>query len=519
MRKISQITPDEDTPLLLSWHRGDLSAFETLIWKYQTRIFNLAHLLTGVQKTAAEVTENAFIAAYRNIRSLKSTGRFSSWLVAITLKECRELATYRGEESDLPKDPEPELADEDNYSAALHKKLELCIRELPVELSEPILLRYVRGYSLDRVEEILQISGDLLLSRLFEAQETLACWLKSDTEDPAELSALKKAVSSVHPEIRRNFSAYLDGTTEGDEKELTKAHLKSCGSCREALAELEWMVEDIKSIPDIEPPLGLAARILLKVRDFPAPKPVLRTGPSQLKIQVVLATLFIAFVGAVAYFWQSRSLPLSEPPRNQQRPVPSPAVEQKVEPAETGLTSILKGVFRGNVTPPTKSPGSENTSRPSLPLPPLSPPDGASQTAPAIKPLLPAVDGQGESGQKEEKPEAHSPLLQEWGDSPPPSNLPQKKVSLPRVRAEELAIVLHSADSVAAAHDIEKAITASGGKVNGRAYSGGTDIIYTRVEVDRFFDLMGRLGKIGKIQELPQLPEGAEGAVDLVIRW
>ena len=520
MRKFSQFTPDEDTPLLLSWYRGDLSAFETLLWKYQKRVFNLALLLTGVQKTAAEVAENAFIAAYQNIRLLKSTGRFSSWLAAITLKACRELADYRGEESEPPADPDPALDEEDNYTAALHKKLELCIRELPVELSEPILLRYVRGYSLDRVEEILQISGDLLLSRLFEAQETLACWLKSGTEDPDELSALKTAVSSMHPEIRRNFSAYLDNSTEGDDKELTKEHLKSCGSCREALAELEWMVTDIKSIPDVEPPPWLAASILEKVRNFPT-KPAVVEGPSLLKIQIALAALFIAIIGAAAYLWLSRSLPLplAEPQPNQNQPVPSPAVEQKVAPTGTGLTSILKGVFRGDVTTPPSSPGSEKASGPSLPLPALPPSDRASPAVPSIKPLLPAAAGQGEPGQKGEYFEAHSPVLQEWGDSPPQGSAPQKKAPPPRARAEELAVVLQSADPVAAAHDIERAVTASGGKVNGRAYSGSSDIIYTRVEVDRFFDLMGRLGKIGKIQELPQLPEGAEGAVDLVIRW
>lgn len=521
MRKFSQATSDEDAPLLLSWHRGDLTSFETLIWKYQKRVFNLALLLTGSEKTAGEVTENSFVAAYQNIRSLKSTGRFSSWLIAIALRECRELAAYRGEEAGTPENPEEELIDD--YSTALYRKLVLCIRELPVELSEPILLRYVRGYPLDRVEEILQISGDLLLSRLFEAQETLACWLRSDTEDPAELSALKATVSSIHPEVRRNFSAYLDGSAEGDDKELIKAHLKSCGSCREALAELEWMVEDIKRIPDVEPPAGMSARILQKVKELPAPKPVMAKEPPVLKIRIALAAIFFVAAGAALYFWQNGSLPLAEPPADQQRPALPAVVEQKPPPAATGLTSILKGMFREDVTTSANPPDAENAARPSLPLPllpPLSPSAGTSQSTPdAVKPQLPAAAGQGESGQKVEKPEAHLPLLQEWGDAPPPVNVPQKKAPLSRVRADELAVVLQIEDAAGAAQSIEKAVTAGGGQVNGRAYSGGSDIIYSRVEVDRFFDLMGRLGKIGKIQELPQLPEGAEGAVDLVIRW
>jgi len=514
MRKLSQFTPDEDAPLLLAWYRGDLSAFETLIWKYQRRIFNLALLLTGAQKTACEIAENSFITAYQNIRSLKSTGRFSSWLVATALKECRKLADYPGEEPEPPAAPAPEIDEEENnYSAAVHRKLELCIRELPVELSELILLRYVRGYSLDKVEEILQISGELLLSRLFEAQETLACWLKSGTENPAELSALKTAVNAIHPEIRKNFSAYLDNSTESAEKELTKEHLKSCGSCREALAELEWMVEDIKSIPDVEPPHWLAAAILKKVKVSPA-EPAIVPDKSGLKVAIAVAAVFIAIVAASAYFMQNRSVPLGEPLPSVKQTVSSPAVGQK----DAEATSP-KGVLRGNVTTPPASPETEATSRPSVPLPPLLPQGGTPQAAPSMKQPLPAAAGQSEQLAKRGKSELLTPPLEEWGD-PPPQNAPsQKKAPLPRVRGGELAVVLTSADPVAAAHDIETAVTAIGGKVNGRAYSGNTSIIYTSVEVDRFFGLMSRLEKIGRLQELPHLPEEAEGTVDLVIKW
>lgn len=518
MRKFSQFIPDEDAPLLLSLHRGDLSAFETLVWKYQKRVFNLALLLTGVQKTACEVAENSFVTAYQNIRSLKSTARFSSWLAALALKECRELNDYRDEEPESPPDLDLNPDDGGSYSAALHKKLELCIRELPFELSELILLRYVRGYSLDRIEEILQINGDLLLSRLFEAQLTLACWLKSDTENPAELSVMKAAGSSIHTEIRRNFSAYLDNSTEDDEKELTKSHLKSCGSCREALAELEWMVEDIKSIPDVEPPHWLASSIMQKVKSTPQ-KTAELNAPSHLKIQMTVAALFIVIIGASSYLLLKRSEPETEIPGSGNLPTSAPSDGQKVAPTGTGFTSLLKGVFKGAVTNTGSSSKPETAPRASVPLPAALPFEPPSQAAPSITPAQPAVAGKSEQIQKREKSDVMLPLPNEWGDPPPQSRAPQKKAPLARARGGEIAVVLTTADPVAAAHDIESAVSSIGGKVNGRAYSGGADILYTRVEVDRFFDLMSRLGKIGRIQELPQLPEGAEGDLELIIRW
>ena len=520
MKKFSQTTPDEDSPLLLSWYRGDFSAFETLIWKYQKRVFNLALLLTGVEKSACEVVEHSFVSAYQNIRSLKSTGRFSSWLIALALKECRDLNNYRGEESGAKAEPEVNLDDESSYAAALHKKLELCIRALPAELSEAILLRYVRGFSLDRVEEILQISGEMVLSRLFEAQETLACWLRSDTDDPAELAAMKTAVSSIHPEIRRNFSAYLDSSVEGVEKELTKEHLKSCGSCREALAELEWMVEDIKSIPDVEPPPWLAQSIIDKVQSSPA-RPAKVKAPADLKIQIAVASLFIAVVVIASYLVQSKPEAEPEPQRSENQPVSPPPGVQKTAPSGSRSITMPQGEFRG-AAPMTadKPPSAEKSARPpSFPLPAELPAERTSRSAPSLKPALPVTGATSDQLQKMERPRAMQPGLEEWGDPLPQTRPLPKKAPQPGAHGGEIAVLLSTVDAVAAAHDIESAVAAIGGKINGRAYSGGNDILYVRVEVEKFFELMKRLGKIGRIQELPSLPEGAEGALDLVIRW
>lgn len=518
MRKSRQFTPDEDAPLLLSWHRGDISAFETLTWKYLKRIFNLALLLTGVQKVACEITENSFLTAFRDIKSLKSSVRFSAWLVAIALKECRELNDYRAEGTEFSADPDMTLSAESTYSTAMHKKLELCIRALPVELGELILLRYVRGYSLEKIEEILQINGELLLSRLFEAQETLACWLKSDTESPAEFSGMKTDGSSTHAEIRRNFSAYLDNSTDGDEKMLTKAHLKSCGSCREALAELEWMIEDIKSLPDVEPPGWLAAAVMDKIKNSPANPPAVKTT-SPLLIQTAAAALLMAFIAASAYLLLNKSEPALELPPSVNLTESAPPAEKKLDAGGTEFSPLNKGAFKGAVTRSDSSPAVETTSKPSLPLPAALPLEPQSQAAPTSKPAPPAVTGRSEQNQRREKAEVTPSLLPDWGEPPLQSRTPQKKTPLPRSRTGEIAVLLTTADPVAAGHDIESAVTSLGGNVRGRAYSSGHDILYTRIEVEKFFDLMGRLEKIGRLQELPQLPEGAEGAVDLTIRW
>ncbi len=518
MRNFRHFTPDEDAPLLISWHRGDLSAFETLIWKYQKRIFNLTLLLTGAQKSACEATENSFLTAFQNIRTQKGSVRFSSWLVTIALNECREFNDYRPEGSDFQAGLAEPTPDESNYSAAMNKKLALCIRALPVELGELILLRYVRGYSLERIEEILKISGELLLARLFEAQCTLAIWLKSTTDNPEEFSVMKTDDAVIHPEIQRNFSAYLDSSIKSDEKEHIKNHLKNCGSCRKALAELEWMIEDIKSLPDAEPPHWLAAVIMQKVKSTPG-KTVRVQAPSQLRIMITVAILLTSFIGISSYLLLIKSKSDSVLPRNLSQPTQPLSAEKRPEQIGSDFTALFKGVFKGSFN------RADTVSKPdtvvsNVPLPPaILPSEPAPQAAITSKlpPLIPT--SKIDSVQKNEKVGAPPTVLPEWGDAPAPSRSQLNKVPLPRTRSGELAVALKTVDPVAAGHDIENAVTSLGGKVNGRAYNGGNDLLYTRVEVDRFFELMSRLEKIGVIQELPQLPDGAEGALELTIRW
>ncbi|HXC94031.1 MAG TPA: zf-HC2 domain-containing protein [Geobacteraceae bacterium] len=515
MSKIQLFTPDEDSQLLLSWHRGDLSAFETLVWKYQKRIFNLAILLTGDLEAAATATENSFLTAYQDIRSLTGKSRFSTWLVAITLKECRNLNYFRAAES--PPSEIPALAglqdviDSINPSAMM-KKLAFCLKDLSVELTEVILLRYVRGYSLEKLEEIFQIRAEVLLSRLFEAEEALTACLKSGLNRSDD-------ISTPHPEIRRNFSAYLDNSADNAEKVLTKEHLKSCGSCREALADLEWMIEHLKSLPDEEPPAWLTSSIMQKTRSIPKKQAEVKR-PSYLAIQVTAGMFLLAIIGFTGYLLTTGEE--TAKPGNQASRIGSSAAKsdsgKSARPEEP--TSPLKGIFRGAgpledkkpkaVTTLPSSSGSSPQGNPPAALPALiSPPARTEQPTAPLKAEPP------QNRERAEKPQ----LPSEWGDIQTQSRTPQKKTPAPRRSSGELAVVLTASDPSVATQEIETAVTSLGGKITGRAYSNGNDILYTRIEVEKLIELIGRLRTVGKLQELPDLPENAEGTIDLVIKW
>ncbi len=524
MRKFRQFIPDEDSPLLLSWHRGDLSAFETLTWKYQKRIFNLALILTGNHESAAAAAENSFLTAFQEIRSLTVRSRFSSWLVAIALNECRDLNNFRAEESSLsellPVSGSPDVTDAAELSGMMNK-LALCLKDLPVELTEVILLRYVRGYSLEKMEEIFQLRPDIILSRLFEAEEALTACLKGGTFRQAGTPGHKaEEPVTPHPEIRRTFSAYLDNAADHEEKETTRDHLKSCGICREALADLEWMIEHLKSLPDEEPPHWLASSIIQKIKTTPKKRTVIKK-PSHTTIQVAVGTLFLAVIGFSAYILTnsdntSTSNPGIETSRVGRGPV---TPDRKSDPGSMDLTALLKGAFRGTGSSENKKPVTSTTAPSPLASPQGKPPAAApAAIVPTPKAEQPAVSSKPEQLQKRERPENAPQLPTEWGDSAPSTRTSQKKPPLRR-NSGEIAVVLATSDPIAAIQEIEASVTSLGGRITGRAYSSGKDILYTRIEVDRLIELIGRLGKVGTVQELPELPDDADRMIDLVIRW
>src|SRR5262245_5190134 len=77
-----------DEPALIGEaQRGDLNAFNRLVLEYQTPVYNLAYRILGERDSAADASQEAFIAAYTNIHSYRG-GSFKAWLMRITTNAC-----------------------------------------------------------------------------------------------------------------------------------------------------------------------------------------------------------------------------------------------------------------------------------------------------------------------------------------------------------------------------------------------------------------------------------------------
>lgn len=187
---------DEDYSLVLRCQQGDADAFEELVVKYQKKMVNLAYRMTDNYHDACDIVQDAFIAAYREIRGFQGKSRFVTWLSTITmnlarnrLKQVKTEQSRQGFSLDAPvllEDGEVRMEVAAHTPSALEmlekrdvqKSVQDCINALDDEFRAVVVLREMQGFAYDEISEMLQTAIGTVKSRLFRAREMLKNCLK-----------------------------------------------------------------------------------------------------------------------------------------------------------------------------------------------------------------------------------------------------------------------------------------------------------------------------------------------------
>ena len=169
--------------------KGDQSAFEQLLDRYQKPIFHHALRLVGNPEDAADVTQEVFIKVWRNLSSFRGESEFSTWLYRLTdnaaidlirrEKKRRDDSSLNDEESTavLPVDPAPTP-----HQAAEQKELQQALADGLAQLSEEhrrvLVMREIGGLSYEEIGNILNLSAGTVKSRIARARISLAKFLQ-----------------------------------------------------------------------------------------------------------------------------------------------------------------------------------------------------------------------------------------------------------------------------------------------------------------------------------------------------
>src|SRR2546430_14920021 len=80
---MSKLARDDEEDLIARSQRGDVQAFNQLVLRYQQILFGAIFRLLGDSDTAADVTQDAFLAAFRGIATYRGGSSFRAWLLRI----------------------------------------------------------------------------------------------------------------------------------------------------------------------------------------------------------------------------------------------------------------------------------------------------------------------------------------------------------------------------------------------------------------------------------------------------
>ena len=189
---------EEADALVQRSQSGDSDAFAVLMDLYQKQVYNLALRTVGNPEDAADMTQEAFLRAYRAISSFRGDSKLSVWLYRLTQNVCIDFLRSRGRrptvsltvENEADEVQELDVADdrfdpEEQYQRkALRDAVRRGLDALPEEYRAILVLREINGLSYAEIGEQLQLEEGTVKSRLFRARKKLCEFLQRDGNLP-----------------------------------------------------------------------------------------------------------------------------------------------------------------------------------------------------------------------------------------------------------------------------------------------------------------------------------------------
>jgi len=158
---------------------GDRSAFEELVRRHADRLYTVVLRFVADADEAEEVTQEAFLRAWRSIGRFEGRSRFFTWIYRIGINEAKRraerkpLASPSGSIEDSPIEDAPDWSEAPEFRAEqsdLRRVLEEAVRALPPEYRAPLILRDVEGLSTHEAAEVMELGEAAFKSRLHRAR-------------------------------------------------------------------------------------------------------------------------------------------------------------------------------------------------------------------------------------------------------------------------------------------------------------------------------------------------------------
>jgi RNA polymerase sigma-70 factor (ECF subfamily) len=182
-----------DQQLVERAQRGDKRAFELLVFKYQRKLGRLLSRFVRDPAVVEDVTQEAFIKAYRALPGFRGESAFYTWLYRIGINTAKNYLVALGrraptttgfdneeaegfEDADQLRDantPESEMEGKE-IAATVNRAMDA----LPRNLRTAITLREIEGLSYEEIASVMNCPVGTVRSRIFRARDAIAAELR-----------------------------------------------------------------------------------------------------------------------------------------------------------------------------------------------------------------------------------------------------------------------------------------------------------------------------------------------------
>jgi RNA polymerase sigma-70 factor (ECF subfamily) len=160
--------------LLLRCQIGDRDALEELIERYERPLRYFINRLLDNSEQTEDIYQDTWLTVIRRIHGLKELDAFPAWLYRIARnKVYQQLRTKRGLSVLDENVPVENHAEDDDFSGEDAARVHKCLKELPLEYREVLMLRFLEQMPYQQISQVLNCKLGTVRSRLYYAKIAL----------------------------------------------------------------------------------------------------------------------------------------------------------------------------------------------------------------------------------------------------------------------------------------------------------------------------------------------------------
>lgn len=164
-----------DLELVKRSQRGDRDAFSELVRRHQQIVYNVSYRYMRDTALAEDMSQEAFIKAFRLLKGFRGECSFSTWMYRVTCSVCLTELSRRKKRGEVALQPKH------NAEAAVHpitnfdmpEMVRRCVTHLPDRYATIVTLYYLKGISYDEIAEVMSIPMGTLKTWMHRARKQL----------------------------------------------------------------------------------------------------------------------------------------------------------------------------------------------------------------------------------------------------------------------------------------------------------------------------------------------------------